>query len=187
VAGGDNIAIGSSALFFDNTSTCNKNIAIGSGALYNSAGGYENIAVGYQAMYTGGITGYDNISIGYQTGFAVTSGFNNTLIGYKAAYTLTTGARNLIIGYYVSTPAIGTNDYFALGYNATKLLEGSFVSGSEYLKSNYQFQTIASTITKAGLNIPHGAAPTSPVNGDMWTTTAGLYIRINGTTVGPLN
>jgi len=38
----------------------------------------------------------------------------------------------------------------------------------------------------AGLNVPHGVAPAAPVNGDMWTTTAGLYVRINGATVGPL-
>jgi hypothetical protein len=35
------------------------------------------------------------------------------------------------------------------------------------------------------LNVPHGAAPTSPNNGDVWTTTAGMYARINGSTVGP--
>lgn len=45
----------------------------------------------------------------------------------------------------------------------------------------------ASTIARATLNIPHGTAPTSPVNGDAWTTTAGLYIRINGATIGPLS
>lgn len=39
----------------------------------------------------------------------------------------------------------------------------------------------------AGIRMPHGTAPTSPVNGDMWTTTAGLYVRINGATVGPLS
>lgn len=44
----------------------------------------------------------------------------------------------------------------------------------------------ASAAAGASLNLPHGAAPTSPVNGDMWTTTAGLYVRINGATVGPL-
>lgn len=44
----------------------------------------------------------------------------------------------------------------------------------------------ASTTTRAGLQLPHGAAPTAPVNGDIWTTTAGLYVRINGATVGPL-
>lgn len=38
----------------------------------------------------------------------------------------------------------------------------------------------------AGLNVPHGAAPTSPNNGDIWTTSAGLFVRINGVTVGPL-
>lgn len=47
-------------------------------------------------------------------------------------------------------------------------------------------QTIATAAGSAGLNVPHGTAPSSPVNGDMWTTTAGLFVRINGSTVGPL-
>ena len=45
----------------------------------------------------------------------------------------------------------------------------------------------ASTTGVASLRVPHGSAPSSPVNGDMWTTTSGLYVRINGSTVGPLN
>jgi hypothetical protein len=45
--------------------------------------------------------------------------------------------------------------------------------------------TSASTTTRAGLRVAHGTAPTSPVNGDIWTTTAGLYARINSATVGP--
>lgn len=44
-------------------------------------------------------------------------------------------------------------------------------------------KTAASSTTSAGLNVPHGVAPTSPVNGDLWTTTAGLFGRINGATV----
>lgn len=35
------------------------------------------------------------------------------------------------------------------------------------------------------LRIAHGVAPTSPVNGDIWTTTAGLFYQINGVTKGP--
>jgi len=46
--------------------------------------------------------------------------------------------------------------------------------------------TTASTTLIAGFNVPQGAAPTSPQNGDMWTTTAGLFYRANGLTVGPL-
>lgn len=42
--------------------------------------------------------------------------------------------------------------------------------------------TVASATGTAGFRLPHGAAPTSPVNGDMWTTTAGLFVRINGVT-----
>ena len=47
--------------------------------------------------------------------------------------------------------------------------------------------TPATGTSSAGLRLPHGTAPTTPVNGDMWTTTAGLYVRINGVTVGPLS
>lgn len=43
----------------------------------------------------------------------------------------------------------------------------------------------ASTTAGASLNVPHGTAPTSPTNGDIWTTTTGLFARINGSTVGP--
>lgn len=45
----------------------------------------------------------------------------------------------------------------------------------------------ASTTGVSTLRVPHGSAPSSPVNGDMWTTTAGLFVRINGATVGPLS
>lgn len=47
--------------------------------------------------------------------------------------------------------------------------------------------TPASTTTTAGLNVPHGAAPTTPVNGDVWTTTSGLFWRQNGSTKQTMN
>lgn len=40
----------------------------------------------------------------------------------------------------------------------------------------------APVTTSASLTLPHGTAPTTLVNGDMWTTTSGLYARINGNT-----
>ena len=40
----------------------------------------------------------------------------------------------------------------------------------------------ASTTSAASARQPHGTAPTSPVNGDEWTTTAGKFVRINGVT-----
>lgn len=46
----------------------------------------------------------------------------------------------------------------------------------------FKLLTAATTATNAGLNLPHGTAPTTPVNGDLWTTTAALFVRINGVT-----
>lgn len=43
-----------------------------------------------------------------------------------------------------------------------------------------------STTSSAGFNLPPGAAPIAPSNGDIWITTAGFFIRANGSTVGPI-
>ena len=68
----------------------------------------------------------------------------------------------------VSNPAItGTGTYAAL-------------TGSAKLT------TAASATGAAGLNLPQGTAPTSPANGDVWMTSAGLSYRANGATKGPL-
>lgn len=45
--------------------------------------------------------------------------------------------------------------------------------------------TTAGTTGVSSLRVPHGVAPTAPVNGDLWSTTAGFYGRVNGATVGP--
>jgi hypothetical protein len=45
----------------------------------------------------------------------------------------------------------------------------------------------ATTTSRASFRAPHGTAPSAPTDGDIWTTTAGLYVRINGATVGPLS
>lgn len=45
--------------------------------------------------------------------------------------------------------------------------------------------TAPSTPIQAGFNIPPGVAPTSPNNGDMWSTNGGFFGRANGVTYGP--
>lgn len=42
----------------------------------------------------------------------------------------------------------------------------------------------AAVAAYASANFPHGTAPSSPVNGDLWTTTVGIFARINSATVG---
>ena len=47
--------------------------------------------------------------------------------------------------------------------------------------------TTPSTSVSSGLNIAVGTNPTSPVDGDLWTTGSGLFVQIGGVTYGPLN
>jgi len=45
-----------------------------------------------------------------------------------------------------------------------------------------QLAVSSSSLTNSSIRIPHGTAPTSPVDGDVWTTTTSAYVRINGVT-----
>lgn len=44
----------------------------------------------------------------------------------------------------------------------------------------------ASTVSYASIRLPHGDTPSTPIDGDYWTTTLGFFVHINGVTVGPL-
>lgn len=46
--------------------------------------------------------------------------------------------------------------------------------------------TAPSSTTSAGFNLAPGGVPTTPNNGDMWITSSGLFVQVNGSTVGPL-
>jgi hypothetical protein len=63
---------------------------------------------------------------------------------------------------------------FGLGITGYLPLSGGTMLGKEILP--------ASIAGSAYFNMPHGTAPSAPVNGDFWTTTAGLFVRVNGTT-----
>ncbi len=83
---------------------------------------------------------------------------------------------------YGQVPTAGQwNSYFAakqdvLGFTPLNI-NGGIMTG--------KLITAGSNTTQAGFNLPAGSAPTTPVNGDLWTTTSGLFAQINGGTVGP--
>jgi hypothetical protein len=66
-----------------------------------------------------------------------------------------------------------------------------FVPATDYLGNGLlhldrQLAFPKSVAAVASVNIPSGVAPTSPVHGDVWTTAAGLFVRVGANTVGPL-
>lgn len=82
-------------------------------------------------------------------------------------------------------------------FSSTTSSELSGVISDETGSGNLVFSTspvFSGTVTLptssssgSSVRIPHGTAPASPVNGDIWTTSTGIFVRINGVTVGPLS
>ncbi len=66
--------------------------------------------------------------------------------------------------------------------NATQSVSVDIGTGGNLIiLTGATLETAAPTTSIASLNLPHGTAPTSPNNGDMWTETDGVHVFINGT------
>jgi hypothetical protein len=128
---------------------------------------------------------------GVPTAVTAAPGTSTTQIATTAFVTTADNLKaNLASPTFTGVPAAPTA---AALTNTTQLATTAFVTTADNLKANIASPTFTGKVTTelgtaalASLNIPHGVAPTSPVNGDLWTTTAGLYARINAVTVGPL-
>jgi hypothetical protein len=103
-----------------------------------------------------------------------------------------TGVLGLTAGA-AATPAVhfgtaGTGFYGTatlLGFSVSGTFKVTIGANSMDFNGAFKVATAASSTTRAGFQLQHGVAPTTPSNGDLWTTTAGLYARINGVNVGP--
>ena len=136
-----------------------------------------------------------NLGSGGSEGRGLVAGYSGgsySGIGYNVKHTVT--------GATYIAPNADTSSYLLFNasgftfYGAASGLAGRTLSYKSLATLNFsgQFSPVGTIIapaaenTLASIRLPHGTAPTSPTNGDMWTTTAGLYVRINGGTVGPL-
>lgn len=98
--------------------------------------------------------------------FANVSGKPTTISGY--------GITDGVVG-----PASATDNAIArFDLTTGKLIQNS----GAIIDDNGKIIVPASTSASAGLNNPPGAAPTSPVNGDIWSTSTAFFCRINGVT-----
>jgi hypothetical protein len=175
--------------------------------------GYDSLYIGSRAgmgslAEVANADGGQNIALGEESGLALRHGIDNTLVGWATGTSIIDGNGNVIIGSGVDGSSTYNGDrsvfigaeagnqetnssrlYIDNSNTTTPLIFGRFdtnaltINGT--LTTTGLVQTPASATGGAGLNVPAGTAPTSPVNGDVWTTTAGLFARINGATVGP--
>lgn len=98
----------------------------------------------------------------------------------------TTGARWATIGSPILDSFSGSLVLKGAGTTAITITGANAGLGGAASSTSTALNLPASTTAVSSIRLAHGVAPTSPVNGEMWTTTAGLFVRINGATVGPL-
>jgi hypothetical protein len=94
---------------------------------------------------------------------------------------ITVNAKGLVTA--VTTTALGTAAQKNTGTsgNTVALLDGvNTWSGAQTYSAKAIFPT--ATTSFASITLPHGQAPTSPVNGDVWTTGTALYLRMSAVT-----
>jgi hypothetical protein len=140
--------------------------------------GFYNVAADQLGVSTGGTLRWT------WTDTAVTS----TLKLNLPAGTTASASLNIPLGVAPTTPVAGDMFLASTGVLQSRHATGwhSYLTGGGYTMSGAIITSVP-TAGAARFNLPHGVAPTTPNNGDMWTTTAGLFLRINGATqqVGP--
>ena len=84
--------------------------------------------------------------------------------------------------FFGSVQTVATEAYVTgLGYaTSASLASYAPLAGATFTGA---IITPAATTASAFLNLPHGTQPTTPNNGDVFTTTSGLFARINGSTL----
>jgi hypothetical protein len=146
--------------------TCTANVSTAGTTLYLcGANVYVTTAGAMTASTFNGLT-----PAALSTGFSIAGG--------TTSKTFTVGA-NINTGTTDGTLGTGA---FAPAYSLPATVVQTNAANTYTAGSKQTFQNSAAI---AGFNLAPSAAPNTPVNGDCWTTTAGLYCYINGAVVGP--
>jgi hypothetical protein len=138
-----------------------------------------NTANGASSSTSGG-----GASFRHDSGSALGSGHRFGYLAFGGTYDTSHTNTNAIVFNALTTEAWDST------HKGAKLLIRGIPTGTATIGDWITIQDgkatfFTPTTSIASINLPHGTAPSSPTNGDCWTTTAGLYCRINGTTVGP--
>ena len=105
-----------------------SNVFVGYEAGRYTTSGYNNIAVGRDALGNGNpVTAHDNIAIGDQAAELITSGDYNTAIGSLALGDVTTGEYNIAVGYLAGSDTDDDINYNTMiGYLNGQNLAGTY-------------------------------------------------------------
>lgn len=161
---GDAIIVQNAAANYNSTST--TSVAIGTGS--------KSLTVDTGKLY----------AVGQFVIASSASGPSNYMSGQVTAYNATTGALTINV---TTIGGSGTKTDWIVTLSGTQGAAGPTGGAGTFLElaggtMTGPLVTVASATGAAGLNLPPGVAPTSPANGDVWPTAAGVFWRVNGVT-----
>lgn len=181
ISGAGNLLVGTTS---DTNLTGSGGLSVGGQIVANSTGWSSGAPYGNVALIVGNNVNDDNwghlivsdstttTGHGGRIGFAYGGTIGSTLSPFAVIRGVSEGANYGGLSFMVRPSGGTATEAFRILSTKVATFVGKLV-------------TVNSATSSAGLNIPHGTAPSSPANGDIWTTTAGLYAHINGATVGP--
>jgi hypothetical protein len=166
-------------------------------ANWSASGNYTTFG---QSIGPNGTVGSPSFTFAGATSSGMYASGSSVLFSVSSTLRLTLSTTAIIAANPIVLPNSGTAAATMLNFgtagvglwgNAAALLFAvggvqQFAIGSTSIAAALPFSVPAGVAGGASLKMPHGVAPTSPVDGDIWTTTLGIYTRINGATVGPL-
>ena len=118
---------------------------------------------------------FNSSSVGSQTD-TISSYYNTG--GAFAPLNITGGTTTL----YVAGAAVLVVSPTGIAVTGQGTFSGSVAFAGATISATTAAICPAGTTGVSSLRIPHGVAPTSPVNGDVWSTTTTLNFRLNGVT-----
>jgi len=104
----------------------------------------------------------------------------NPFLGVRMTSTSTTNALDLGGNSLTGTAANQVRVWTAANNTTASGTERLRIDNNGVLNCYGKVATAASESGSAGLALPHGTAPSAPTNGDVWTTTAGMWVRVDG-------
>ncbi len=89
------------------------------GDQFNANSSTDNVAVGYQALYTD-FGGNNNVAVGTLSGSSITTGGSNTCLGYGTCFLMNSGSSNVAIGLDALEDAHESTNNVGIGIDTLK-------------------------------------------------------------------
>lgn len=152
--------------------------------LRGHVGAVSNVGYGFDGFADDGIYHPADDQVGVVCGGTEYIRFTNAGIVFNANTTVVAGSigKTAAAGVLLRGVVGSVTDFLLESGTGVDIIRIPTGTNDVELTPSGVVRLRASATNGPGIRLPHGVAPTSPTNGDLWTTTSGLFGRINGTT-----